>query len=65
VRFVARLLRSGGYYRPDGLLDGIGPIAADPTAGIVAVHLYTFNATKETEAWRQRFLAGLLRRSAA
>jgi methylenetetrahydrofolate reductase (NADPH) len=65
VRFVARLLRSGGYYRPDGLLDGIGPVAADTASGIDTVHLYTFNAVRQTEAWRQRFLAGLRRRAAA
>ena len=30
TRFVARLIRSGGFYRPDGLLDGLAPLIADP-----------------------------------
>ena len=55
ARFVARLLRSGGFYRPDGLLDGIGPIAADPAMGVVDFHLYTFNNVGPTEAWRRRY----------
>ena len=33
VRFVARLVRSGGFYRPDALLEGIAPIVADPIGG--------------------------------
>jgi methylenetetrahydrofolate reductase (NADPH) len=56
IRFVARLMRSGGFYRPDGLLEGIAPHAADPAAKIVEVHLYTFNAVEATESWRRAFL---------
>ena len=56
IRFVARLMRSGGFYRPDGLLEGIAPHAADPAARIVEVHLYTFNAVEATETWRRAFL---------
>jgi methylenetetrahydrofolate reductase (NADPH) len=59
IRFVARLLRSGGFYRPDALLEGIAPHAADPAAGIVDVHLYTFNAVDATEKWRRAYLAKL------
>src|SRR5688500_13304227 len=59
IRFVARLMRSGGFYRPDGLLEGIAPHAADPTAQILDVHLYTFNAVEATEKWRQQYLARL------
>jgi hypothetical protein len=59
ARFVARLVRSGGFYRPDGLLDGLAPIAADPTMGVADIHLYTFNNVEATEAWRRRFLAAL------
>jgi methylenetetrahydrofolate reductase (NADPH) len=59
IRFVARLMRSGGFYRPDGLLEGIAPHAADPAAKIVEVHLYTFNAVEATEAWRRTFLGKL------
>lgn len=53
VRFVARLVRSGGFYRPDSLLEGIAPHLADPRARIVDLHMYTFNAVEATEAWRQ------------
>jgi len=59
VRFVTRLVRSGGFYRPDGLLEGLAPYAADPAAAIVSLHLYTFNAVDATEAWRRDFLSKL------
>jgi methylenetetrahydrofolate reductase (NADPH) len=55
---VARVLRPGGF-KPDGLLDGIGPIAADPVAGVRTIHLYTFNQVASTEAWRRRYLERL------
>jgi methylenetetrahydrofolate reductase (NADPH) len=60
MRFVARLLRSGGFYRPDGLLEGIAPTIADPAMGVAGIHLYTFNATHRTEAWRRDFVARLV-----
>ena len=56
VRFVTRLIRSGGFYRPDGLLEGLAPSAADPGIGISGLHLYTFNAVDATEAWRRAYL---------
>ena len=59
MRFVARMLRSGGFYRPDSLLEGLAPAIADPAMGFAAVHLYTFNATHRTEAWRRVFVARL------
>ncbi|MBA2266117.1 MAG: methylenetetrahydrofolate reductase [Chloroflexi bacterium] len=59
IRFVARLVRSGGFFRPDGLLEGLAPHIADRVAVIVDLHLYTFNAVKPTELWRRRYLAGL------
>ncbi len=59
LRFVARLVRSGGFYRPDGLLDGLAPIAADPAMGVADIHLYTFNNIEATEAWRLRFVDSL------
>jgi methylenetetrahydrofolate reductase (NADPH) len=59
VRFVARLIRSGGFYRPDGLLEGLATVIADPAAGVVDLHLYTFNAVAATEAWRRQYGAGL------
>jgi hypothetical protein len=56
IRFVARLMRSGGFYRPDGLLEGLAPHIVDPAARIVDLHLYTFNAVEATEKWRQSML---------
>jgi methylenetetrahydrofolate reductase (NADPH) len=59
IRFVARLVRSGGFYRPDALLEALAPQMADPRNAINSLHLYTFNAVKATETWRRRYLAGL------
>ena len=59
IGFVARLLRSGGFYKPNGLLEGLAPLIADPAAGVVDLHLYTFNAVDATERWRQEYLARL------
>jgi methylenetetrahydrofolate reductase (NADPH) len=59
ARFVARMLRSGGFYTPDGLLDGLAPTVADAAADIVDLHLYTFNAVDATERWRREYLARL------
>ena len=56
TRFIARLIRSGGFYRPDGLLEGMAPSIADPAPGIVGLHLYTFNAVELTERWRRGYL---------
>ena len=59
TRFVARLLRSGGFYRPDGLLQALAPVIADEVAGVVDLHMYTFNAVAEFETWRRRYLERL------
>jgi methylenetetrahydrofolate reductase (NADPH) len=59
TRFIARLIRSGGFYRPDGLLEGLARSIADPAAGIVDLHLYTFNAVDLTERWRKAYLERL------
>jgi methylenetetrahydrofolate reductase (NADPH) len=64
TRFIARLIRSGGFYRPDGLLEGLAPSIADPAARIVDLHLYTFNAVDLTERWRRDYLSRLERRAA-
>ena len=61
LRFVARLVRSGGFYRPDALLEGLAPHLADPRAGIVDLHMYTFNAVDTFETWRRSYLANQLR----
>lgn len=59
IRFVARLVRSGGFYRPDALLQALASQLADERSGIAALHLYTFNAVRATESWRRGYLAGL------
>ena len=59
LRFVTRLVRSGGFYKPDGLLEGLAPALADPAAGISGLHVYTFNAVEATERWRRTFVGGL------
>lgn len=59
TRFVAALLRSGGTYRPTGLLHDLAPVLADPAANVIDLHLYTFNNVGPTEAWRLELLANL------
>ena len=56
IRFVTKLVRSGGFYRPDALLEGLAPHLADQTAGIVDLHMYTFNAVDAFESWRRQYL---------
>ena len=59
VRFVTRLVRSGGFYRPDGFVEGLAPYLSDPATGIADLHLYTFNAVEATERWRRLTMASL------
>ena len=59
ARFVTKMLRSGGFYRPDDLMLELAPLIADPAAAIGGIHLYTFNGIEATEGWRGSFLAGL------
>ncbi len=59
ARFVARMFRSGGFYRPDGLLRELGPLFADPAADIRGIHLYTFNSIEPTAAWQRDLLTRL------
>jgi methylenetetrahydrofolate reductase (NADPH) len=58
-RLLARLARSGGYYRPTELLEGLAPAFADPAAGLIGLHVYTFNAISPTIAWRDELLERL------
>ena len=57
--FVGQLLTSGGIYRPTGLLEKLAPVLADPAAGVIGLHLYTFNQVESTEAWRRELRATL------
>jgi methylenetetrahydrofolate reductase (NADPH) len=55
VRLVGQLVRPGGY-RPDGLLEALGPDFVDPAADIRDLHVYTFNQVETTEEWRRKYL---------
>lgn len=56
---VKRLIRSGGFYRPDGLLRDLMPLLVDPTSNVRGLHLYTFNQVAATAAWRAALAARL------
>lgn len=56
---IARLLRSGGFYRPDRLIAGLAPAASNPALGIAGVHVYTFNQLAATESWLRQYIANL------
>lgn len=51
--FAGRFLRG---FDPDRLIDGLGPVLASEKVG--GFHVFTFNDLDDTEAWRQRRLAG-------
>lgn len=59
ARFVVRMVRSAGFYKPDGLLTELAPLFADPTAKVEGIHLYTFNQVGATEDWRRPWVASL------
>jgi methylenetetrahydrofolate reductase (NADPH) len=59
ARFVARMVRSGGFYQPRDLLEDLAPVFADPAADVHGIHVYTFNQIEATESWRRRYLATL------
>ena len=46
-------------FKPDPLVKRLGPLYADPEAGIAGFHLYTFNEVAKTERWRRRTLEKL------
>ena len=55
--FVTRFLQPGGF-SPDRLIKGLGPMLTDTEGKLAGFHIFTFNDVEETEAWRQRKLAG-------
>ncbi|MSO94670.1 MAG: 5,10-methylenetetrahydrofolate reductase [Thermoleophilia bacterium] len=55
--FVTRFFRPGGF-SPDKLIQGLAPAIAGPDQKIAGFHIFTFNDLADTEAWRQRKLAG-------
>ncbi len=54
--FVRQLIGSRGQYEPDELVDGLAPHVDDEAVGIRGLHIYTFNQTPDTEAWRRKRL---------
>ena len=58
ARLVGQLVRPGGY-RPDGLLEALGPVLVDPAGDVRDLHVYTFNQVETTEEWRERYLRAL------
>lgn len=46
-------------YSPTDLLVELAPVFADPAAGVVGLHLYTFNQVAATEEWRSDLLEDL------
>lgn len=56
--WLARLVLPGGY-RPDGLLEDLAPLAADPENKVHGLHIYTFNEVERTEMWRKETLERL------
>ncbi|MEZ0239410.1 MAG: methylenetetrahydrofolate reductase [Chloroflexota bacterium] len=59
LRFVGALMRSGGVYRPSGLLDDLAPLIADPASRVLGLHVYTFNNVDATAAWCREYGAQL------
>jgi methylenetetrahydrofolate reductase (NADPH) len=55
---AGRLVRPGGY-APDNLILGLAPLLADPVAGVLGFHVYTFNRVETTEEWRHDMLEAL------
>ncbi len=55
--FVTRFLQPGGF-SPDRLIKGLAPALSDPEPKVAGFHIFTFNDLAETEAWRQKKLAG-------
>jgi len=62
LALLRRLVRSGGFYRPAGLLERLGPTLADPAMQVRGIHLYTFNSVAATEGWRVSYLERLAQR---
>ena len=53
VGFVKQFVGSRGRYKPDDLIDGLGPYVGDDTYNIRGLHIYTFNQTPDLEGWRR------------
>ena len=56
VDFLRQAISSRGKYEPDDLIDGLAPYVGDDHYDIRGIHIYTFNQTPDTEAWRRERL---------
>ncbi len=59
LRFAAGLAKSGGLYRPTGIVEVLASLLAEPGAGVTGLHLYTFNGVGATDSWRREELQRL------
>jgi methylenetetrahydrofolate reductase (NADPH) len=46
-------------FKPDKLIEALGPSLSNPAAGVAGFHLYTFNELASTERWRRTSLERL------
>ena len=53
---AGRLLRRSGF-RPDGLIEGLGPVLS--SGKVAGFHVFTFNDVEDTEHWRRARLERL------
>jgi methylenetetrahydrofolate reductase (NADPH) len=54
--FIRQFVGSRGKYTPDPLVDGLAPYWNDEAYNIRGLHIYTFNQSADTEAWRRERL---------
>lgn len=54
--FIKRFIGSRGKYTPEKLVRGIAPYTAVEEHNIAGIHIYTFNQSADTEAWRKDVL---------
>jgi len=58
TNIAARLLRNSSY-RPDEIIEHLGPYLSNPAYGVAGLHLNTFNAVDSSEQWRHCMLQDL------
>ena len=52
MEFIREAIGSRGTFYPDDIIDGLATVSMDPHYNIAGTHLYSFNRTQDTEAWR-------------
>ena len=50
-------LSTPGAYRPERLLDRLGPSLAAPESAVTGLHVFTFNQVQRTQRWRTDLLS--------